>query len=143
MSYQKKITVNYNFDTLDKFFNIDPSGKIFRDEFYSENKWGGDPSPLIQYAKENGNAFLGKKHTEEYKLKKSKDRLEYYQTEKGIEQRKQISKTLKEKGCKPPLNTHTKNKKWWNNGKVNKRSIECPGENFIRGRIKGQWKKKK
>jgi len=25
--------------------------------------------------------------------------------------------------------------KWWNNGKVNKRSVECPGNDFILGRI--------
>jgi hypothetical protein len=25
--------------------------------------------------------------------------------------------------------------KWWNDGQVNKRSIECPGDNFVLGRI--------
>ena len=25
--------------------------------------------------------------------------------------------------------------KWWNNGQVNKRSIECPGDSFVLGRI--------
>ena len=28
-----------------------------------------------------------------------------------------------------------KGNKWWNNGEVNKRSVECPGENWIPGRI--------
>lgn len=27
---------------------------------------------------------------------------------------------------------------WWNNGKINKRSKECPGEGFVRGRL--SWK---
>lgn len=33
--------------------------------------------------------------------------------------------------------------KWWNNGKINKRSQHCPGDDFTEGRIKGfSWKKK-
>jgi hypothetical protein len=28
-----------------------------------------------------------------------------------------------------------KGAKWWNNGKVNKRSVKCPGEDFVLGRI--------
>ena len=25
--------------------------------------------------------------------------------------------------------------KWWNNGQLNKRSVECPGDSFVLGRI--------
>ena len=86
------------------------------------------------------NPFWGQKHTEEYKKEKSANRLEYYKTEQGKKQIEQIRKTLKDKGFKPPMNTHTKHQKWWNNGVVNTRAIECP-EGFVAGRIKGQWGK--
>ena len=86
--------------------------------------------------------FFGKKHTDEYKKLKSIDRLKYYQTEEGKKQREQIAKTLKQNGIKPPKHALglSKGTKWWNNGKVNRRSMEKPGEDFILGRIKGQWK---
>jgi hypothetical protein len=29
-----------------------------------------------------------------------------------------------------------KGKLWWNNGKYQKRSVECPGDGWIRGRLK-------
>jgi group I intron endonuclease len=32
-------------------------------------------------------------------------------------------------------NTH-KSSKWWNNGKINKRSVECPGDEWKCGRLK-------
>jgi len=31
-------------------------------------------------------------------------------------------------------NSH-KGTKWWNDGQINKRSVECPGKEFIPGRI--------
>lgn len=84
----------------------------------------------------------GKTMSEEYKKLKSKNAIDYYNTERGKKQKEQISNILKEKGIKPPDYAlgKTKNTKWWNNGKINKRSIECPGDNFIQGRISGQWK---
>ena len=56
-----------------------------------------------------------------------------------------VAKTLKQKGIKFPEHAlgMTKGTKWWNDGKINKRSIQSPGENFIPGRIKGQWKHNK
>lgn len=84
----------------------------------------------------------GKKCSEEYKKLKSTNKINYYNTEEGTETKEKISKTLKEKGISPPkeLRGETKGTKWWNNGKINKRTIECPGEDFILGRIKGEWK---
>lgn len=43
----------------------------------------------------------------------------------------------KHKG-KPFLGTHNSNKetKWWNNGQINKRSVECPGDEWKSGRLK-------
>lgn len=111
-----------------------------------KNKGKSAPDPkgerLKEYKKLYGNFWTGKKHTEEYKKLKSIDRLNYYQTEEGQKQRKQISQTLKEKGIRPPNDKLglSKGTKWWNNGKINKRSIESPGQDFVLGRIRGQWK---
>lgn len=51
-------------------------------------------------------------------------------------------------GVRQPQETKEKRKKtmsklkWWNDGKINKRSEICPGTNWTRGRIKGfTWKK--
>jgi len=49
------------------------------------------------------------------------------------EHKKKVSETLKMMEHKPPSN---KNTKWWNNGQINKRSIECPGNQWVLGRIK-------
>lgn len=60
-----------------------------------------------------GSVNIGKTHSSEYKQRKS----DQY-------------KTL---GIRPPS---PKGKLWWNNGLVNERSVDCPGEDFIRGRLK-------
>jgi len=110
----------------------------------NKGRLSSDPKgeKLKKYRKLYGNFWTGKKHTEEYKKLKSIDRLNYYQTENGKKQKDQIAKTLKQKGIKPPKHALglSKGTKWWNNGKVNRRSTEKPGEDFILGRIKGQWK---
>ena len=49
------------------------------------------------------------------------------------EHKEKISRAMKENGHLPPLH---KNTKWWNNGQTNKRSIECPGNQWVLGRIK-------
>jgi len=58
--------------------------------------------------------FTGKKHTEEIKEK-------IRNIHKG----------------KPFHGIHNNNKetKWWNNGQINKRSVECPGEEWKLGRL--------
>jgi len=120
--------------------------KETKEKISLKNKGKPTPDPngerLKEYRELHGNFWVGKKHTEEYKKLKSIDRLNYYKTEKGIKQKEQISKTLKEKGIKPPNNTLgiTKGTSWWNNGKINKRSVESPGDDFMPGRIKGKWK---
>lgn len=53
----------------------------------------------------------GKTHTEEFKKKRSEE--------------------YKQRGIKPPS---SKGMLWWNNGHVVVRALECPGEEFIRGR---------
>ena len=38
---------------------------------------------------------------------------------------------------RPPNNAEwMKNTFWWNNGSINKRSKECPGEGWVRGTVK-------
>jgi hypothetical protein len=123
-----------------------PITQEVKDKISLKNKGKPSPDPkgekFKEYRELYGNFWTGKKHTEEYKKLKSIDRLNYYQTEEGKKQRQQISKTLKEKGIKPPVYAYGQSKgtKWWNNGKINKRSIESPGNDFIEGRNKGQWK---
>ena len=65
-------------------------------------------------AKKREPNFLGKTHTKEVRNKLS----ELY---KG----------------KPFIGEHNSNKgtKWWNDGQINKRSVECPGKDFVPGRI--------
>jgi hypothetical protein len=123
-----------------------PRTQEVKNKISLKNKGKLPPDPkgekLKEYKQLYGNFWTGKKHTEEYKKLKSIDRLNYYQTEEGKNQRKRISKTLKEKGIRPPDHAlgKTKGTKWWNNGEINKRSIKSPGIDFIEGRIKGQWK---
>ena len=66
----------------------------------------------------------------------------YYEKNKKIineEQKKKISETLKQKyrngemKITPPSPNLTG--KWWNNGQVCKRSVECPGDEWKRGRL--------
>lgn len=123
-----------------------PRTQEVKDKISLKNKGKPAPDPEGKYFKEYrekyGNHWIGRHHTEECKKLKSIDRLNYYQTEEGIKQRKLISQTLKQKGIRPPDHAlgSTKGTKWWNNGKINKRSTESPGDDFVSGRIKGQWK---
>lgn len=50
---------------------------------------------------------------------------------------RKVTTELKQKlSEKSKGNTNVKGTKWWNNGLVNRRSKECPGEDFILGTIK-------
>lgn len=48
------------------------------------------------------------------------------------ETKKKLSLAAKKRNAKPPS---AKNKFWWNNGIICKRSDFCPGEGYVRGRI--------
>jgi hypothetical protein len=63
--------------------------------------------------------FTGKKHTEDSRKKMSDSHKGHIQTE---ETRKKISEYIK-------------GKKWWNDGQINKRSVECPGKEWKYGRL--------
>jgi hypothetical protein len=91
------------------------------------------------------NRELGKKQSGETIKKKSESLKKYYEKNKKIvteEQKKQISETLKKKYKNgeikiiPP--SPNLSAKWWNNGEINTRSVECPGLTWKRGRIKSK-----
>mgnify|MGYP000164290413 CR=1 FL=1 len=65
-------------------------------------------------AKKREPFFLGKTHTKEVRNK--------------------LSKLYKGKPFVGEHNNH-KGTKWWNDGQINKRSVECPGKDFVPGRI--------
>ena len=68
------------------------------------------------------NAFYGKTHSEESRLKMSTKAKKNSNTELGKKQRSENGKKAK-------------GKKWWNNGTSHKRSEKCPGREWVAGRI--------
>lgn len=94
-------------------------------------KSGGDPNTTImkQWRKEN-NAKAAK---EAHKVK----------LENGFYEKLGKLNSERIKGTKNPNHSekmkkfHAENKQlWWNDGEQNKRSPNCPGKNWIRGRLK-------
>jgi len=74
-------------------------------------------------------ANTGKRRTKETKEKLSKSHVLWW--ESNPEARKNRSEEYKRRGIKPPS---VKGLLWWNNGKSVKRSKDCPGEGWVRGR---------
>lgn len=106
-----------------------------------KQKWENDEYDKEEWRKRN----LGKKQSEETIKKKSESLKKYYKKNKKVvteEQKKQISETLKKKYKNgeikiiPP--SPNLSAKWWNNGEINTRSVECPGITWKRGRIKSK-----
>lgn len=59
----------------------------------------------------------------------------YYTNRKGLKPPKdksKISQIHKKSGLLPPSHKGTR---WWNNGQINKRSIECLGKEWILGKV--------
>jgi len=77
------------------------------------------------------NPFYGKTHTDEIKVKMSNDRIgeknAFYGKTHSDETKQKIREKNKEK---------MKGQLWWNNRQIEKRGVECPGDGWIRGRIK-------
>ena len=87
----------------------------------------------------------GKRHTDESKKKMSKSAKNRTSIHGMLgkthtkEVREKLSKLYK--GRQFPGNPYTgnpysqKGTTWWNNGQITKRSVECPGKQFVPGRI--------
>lgn len=98
-------------------------------KFFLGHHWSDEQKKAIgDRNRGKQSAFLGKHHTDEAKKKMS-------DAHRGKtisdEHKKRISEWSSEhkKG-----NTNVRGKKWWNNGIINKRAFECPGEGFVQGR---------
>jgi hypothetical protein len=88
------------------------------------------------------NMNLGKKPSEETKKKTSMSLKKYYEENEKIiseEQKNQISRTLKQKykneEIKKPTPSPNFSGRWWNNGQKNKRMVECPGTEWMPGKL--------
>jgi len=86
------------------------------------NKWNVGRELSEEHKDKIRQANVGKVLSEETKIKIS-------QSKKGkpqSENQKNVIKMLSQK---------IKNTKWWNNGQITKRSVECPGDGWVLGRI--------
>ncbi len=94
---------------------------------------------LTEKAKENirlaklgeKNSFYGKTHTDEVKSKMSEDRTGEKNAFYGKTHNQETRKKIGEKNSE-----NMKGMLWWNNEQIQKRSRECPGDDWIRGRLK-------
>lgn len=73
-----------------------------------------------------------KKLTEEHKKKISKSHTGIKKSPPSQETKDKISKALKNRNHFPPSQKGTK---WWNNGQINRRNVECPGEEWFLGKV--------
>jgi hypothetical protein len=103
-----------------------------------KRKWENGEYNKDEWKKRN----LGKKQSEETILKKIKSMKKYYKTNKKViseETRKKIVASWKEKyrsgQMKRAATSPNFSAKWWNNGQINTRSLECPGVEWKSGRI--------
>jgi len=101
-------------------------------------KWDNGEYDREEWKKRN----IGKKQSEETIRKKIEGMKKYYENNKKViteEQKKQISGTLKQKykngEMKPSIPSPNLYGKWWNNGQINKRNVECPGDGWNRGKV--------
>lgn len=103
--------------------------------------WSGIPKTPSQ-KKKMSKAKQGKKFSEEHKAKISKAQKERHAKNGGhpnkgkkLAKRPAVSEAMKQKFANGYKNYFTKGHTWWNNGKVNKRSIEKPSDDFVPGRL--------
>ena len=74
----------------------------------------------------------GKKLTEKHRKKLSDSHIGIKHQPHTQETKNKISQIHKKSGLLPPSHKGTR---WWNNGQINKRSIECLGKEWIFGKV--------
>jgi len=107
-----------------RYYNLDPSELIFlthaeHTKLHNENALSETRKKLSEANSGENNPMFGKQHREDSRKKMS-------EAKKGRVFPK-ISKASVERNS---------GRFWWNNGTYNKFSKECPGEDFVRGRLK-------
>ena len=115
------------YDTMNNGYNMTIGG---------DGKFGGKASPETKEKMKN--SAKGRVLAEETKRKISQTKKGCLGTFTGKKHTQETKDKIRNhhKG-KPFLGTHNNSKetKWWNNGHNNKRSIECPGEEWKVGRL--------
>lgn len=96
---------------------------------------GGDVTGLSERWKKErvgkGNPNWGLKRSDETKKKMSESMKEFAKSARYTDERKEHDKTvLSELGA-----SAVRGSVWWNNGTTNKRSVECPGVDWVEGRL--------
>lgn len=77
------------------------------------------------------NPFYGKTHSKELKEKMSEDRKGEKNGFYGRTHTEETKMILRQKNSE-----NVKGMLWWNDGQIQKRSRECPGDGWVRGRLK-------
>ena len=77
----------------------------------------------------------GKPHSEETRRKLSKVQIGRIHSEETKQKMSEITKNSSEE-TRRKISEAQKGKKWWNNGQITKKVIECPGEGWVSGRGK-------
>ena len=81
------------------------------------------------------NPFYGKTHSDEAKKKMGEDRRGEKNAFYGRKHTDEVIQRIREKNKEK-----IKGQLWWNNGQIEKRGKECPGNGWVRGRIKNKNK---
>jgi hypothetical protein len=109
---------------------ISEEGRKKLSQIMKGNKRG---KPHTQKTKDKiSKAHKGKKLTEEHKKKLSESHIGIKKGPCSQKTKDKISKAHKDKKHSLPSQKGTK---WWNNGQINKRNVECPGKEWCLGKI--------
>jgi group I intron endonuclease len=89
---------------------------------------------IITSRRNNPNGWNSKERNEKCsKTMKTKIEMGYKNPRCGTKHTEQTKKLISERKMG---NTNVRGKKWWNDGQINKMSVECPGDNWAPGRCK-------